>query len=84
MDCGGTGTHLVTVEEGEQQQADVGAVHVGVRHDDHAVVAQGVAVELDAAHAQSQRRYQRLARKGGRVREREEVWDQKAPVASKT
>ena len=27
-------------EEGEQQGADVGAVHVGIGHDDHLVIAQ--------------------------------------------
>ena len=34
------------VEEGQQQRADMGAVDVGVRHDDDLVVAQLVGVEL--------------------------------------
>ena len=34
------------VEEGQQQGADMGAVHVGVRHDDDLVVAQLLDVEL--------------------------------------
>ena len=33
-------------EEGEQQGADVGAVHVGIGHDDDLVIAQLVQVEL--------------------------------------
>ena len=37
--------HLA-VEEGEHQRADVGAVHVGVGHDDHLVVARLLDVEL--------------------------------------
>jgi 4'-phosphopantetheinyl transferase len=41
--------HL-SVEEREQQRADVAAVHVGVRHDDDAVVPQPREVEV-AAHA---------------------------------
>ncbi len=40
--------HLA-VEEGQQQGADVGAVHVRVGHDDDAVVAQLVGVEIVAA-----------------------------------
>jgi hypothetical protein len=40
--------HLA-VEEGQQQGADVRAVHVGVGHDDDAVVAQLVDVEVVAA-----------------------------------
>ena len=46
-------------EEGEQQRADVRAVHVRVRHDDDAVVAQLVGVELLAADAGAERRDQR-------------------------
>jgi hypothetical protein len=42
--------HLA-VEEGQQQRADVGAVHVRVGHDDDAVVAQLVGVEVVAARA---------------------------------
>ena len=37
--------HL-SIEEGEQQGADVGAVHVGIGHDDDAVIAQFVDVEI--------------------------------------
>ena len=40
--------HLA-VEEGEQQRADVGAVHVGIGHDDDAVVAQLGDVEVVGA-----------------------------------
>ena len=40
--------HL-TVEEGEQQSANVRAVDVGVGHDDDAVVAQFVDVEVVGA-----------------------------------
>ena len=36
------------VEEGEQQRADVGAVDVGVRHDDDAAIAELLGVELRA------------------------------------
>ena len=43
------------VEEGEQQRADVGAVHVRVGHDDDAVVAQLVGVELFLADAAAER-----------------------------
>src|SRR5205823_1416765 len=39
--------HL-TIEEGEQQRADVRAVDVGIRHDDDLVVAQLVGIELVA------------------------------------
>jgi uncharacterized membrane protein len=39
------------VEEGQQQRADVRAVHVGVGHDDDAVVAQLVDVEVVAVPA---------------------------------
>ena len=42
--------HLA-VEEGQQQGADVGAVHVRVGHDDDAVVAELVGVEVVTAHA---------------------------------
>src|SRR5215470_1775071 len=38
--------HHVTEEEREEQGADVGAVHVGVRHEDHLVIAQLGDVEL--------------------------------------
>ena len=38
----------LAVEEGQQQRADVGAVDVGVGHDDDLVVAQLVEVELVA------------------------------------
>ena len=34
------------VEEGEQERADVGTVHIGVGHDDHRVVAEGAEVEF--------------------------------------
>jgi hypothetical protein len=47
------------VEEGQQQRADVGAVDVGVGHDDDLVVAQLVDVELVAADAGAERRDQR-------------------------
>jgi hypothetical protein len=47
------------VEEGQQQRADVRAVHVGVGHDDDAVVAQLVDVEVFAADAGAQRGDQR-------------------------
>ena len=39
------------IEERQQQRADVGAVDVGVGHDDDAVVAQLVDVEVVAAGA---------------------------------
>ena len=42
------------VEEGQQQGADVRAVHVGVGHDDDAVVAQLVGVEVFSADARAQ------------------------------
>ena len=48
--------HHVPEEEREQQRADVGAVHVGVRHQDHLVVAELADVELLRADARSQRR----------------------------
>ena len=47
------------VEEREQQRADVGAVDVGVRHDDDLVVAQLRQVEVVAADAGAERRDQR-------------------------
>ena len=47
------------VEERQQQRADVGAVDVGVRHDDDLVVAQLVGVELLAADAGAERGDQR-------------------------
>ena len=43
------------VEEGQQQRADMGAVHVGVGHDDDLVVAQLVGIELLAPDAGAQR-----------------------------
>src|SRR3546814_20959832 len=45
-------------EEGEQERADVAAVHIGVGHDDDLVVAQLIDVELVATDAGSERRYQ--------------------------
>ena len=50
--------HL-TIEERQQQRADVGAIDVGVGHDDDLVVAQLVDVELFPANAGAQRRDQR-------------------------
>ncbi len=50
--------HLA-VEEGEQQRADVGAVHVGVGHHDDLVIAQLADIEFLAADAGAQRRDQR-------------------------
>jgi hypothetical protein len=47
------------VEEGQQQRADVGAVDVGVGHDDDLVVAQLLDVEVVAADAGAERRDQR-------------------------
>ena len=47
------------VEEGQQQRADVGAVDVGVRHDDDLVVAQLRQVEVVAADAGAERGDQR-------------------------
>ena len=49
--------HLA-VEEGQQQRADVGAVDVGVGHDDDLVVAQLVDVELFAADRRAERHHQ--------------------------
>ena len=46
-------------EEGEQQGSDVGAVDVGVRHDDDFVITQLVAVEFVLADAGAERRDQR-------------------------
>ena len=46
------GAHL-PIEEGEQQRGDMGPVHVGVSHDDNAVVAQFVDIELIAADARA-------------------------------
>ena len=46
-------------EEGQQQRADMGAVDVGVGHDDDLVVAQLVDVELVLADAGAQRGDQR-------------------------
>ena len=47
------------VEEGEQQRADMGAVDVGVGHDDDLVVAELGEVELVAADAGAERGDQR-------------------------
>ena len=41
-------------KESQQQGADVGAVHIGIRHDDDVVVAQPVGVELVVADAAAQ------------------------------
>src|SRR5690625_7797992 len=41
-------------EEGEQQGANVGTVHIRIRHDDDAVVAQLFNVELRLADATAQ------------------------------
>src|SRR5262245_64507587 len=41
------------IEKGEQQRADMGAVDVGVRHDDDLVVAQLLDVELVAPDARA-------------------------------
>ena len=46
-------------EEGEQQRADVGAVDVGVRHDDDLVIAQLVGVEFVLADRGAERGDQR-------------------------
>ena len=46
--------HLA-VEEGEQQRADMGAVDIGVGHDDDLVIAQLVGVEFLAADAGAER-----------------------------
>ena len=51
--------HL-TVEERQQQRADVRSVDVGVRHDDDAVVAQLLDVEILGADAAAERRDHRL------------------------
>jgi hypothetical protein len=50
----------VPVEDGEEQRADVRAVHVRVGHDDDAVVAQRGDGERLAAHAEPERRDERL------------------------
>src|SRR5438874_344745 len=49
----------LTIEEREQQRPDVRAVHVRVRHDDDAVIAQLVDVELVASYSAAQSRDQR-------------------------
>ncbi len=49
--------HLA-VEERQQQRADMRAVDVGIRHDDDAVIAQLVGVEVIAADAAAERRNQ--------------------------
>ena len=49
----------VAEEERQQQRADVGTVYVGVRHDDHAVVAQLLDLEIVAADAAPQSRHHR-------------------------
>ena len=46
-------------EKGEQQSADMRAVHVRIGHDDDLVVAQLVGVEVLAADAGAERRDQR-------------------------
>ena len=46
-------------EEGEQQRADMGAVDIGVRHDDDLVIAQLVDVEIVLADAGAERGDQR-------------------------
>src|SRR6185437_5092046 len=46
-------------EEGQQQRANVGAVHVRVGHDDDLVIAQLVGIELVAPDAGAERRDQR-------------------------
>src|SRR5713226_8113833 len=46
--------HLA-VEEGEQERADVGAVHVGVRHDDDLAVAKPRDVEVVLADSRAER-----------------------------
>jgi hypothetical protein len=38
---------LISVEEGEEQKANVRPVHVSVRHDDDAVISQSLDVEFD-------------------------------------
>ena len=50
--------HLA-VEEGEQQGADVGAVDVGIGHDDDAVIAQLIGVVIVLADAGAERGDQR-------------------------
>jgi hypothetical protein len=47
------------VEEGQQQGADVGAIDVGIGHDDDAVIAQLGDVEVLGADAAAQRGHQR-------------------------
>ncbi len=42
---------MVRIEEGDQQRGDVGAVHVGVGHDDDAVVAQVLFLEASSLPA---------------------------------
>src|SRR5258708_37068272 len=49
--------HL-TVEEGEQQRADMSAVDIGVGHDDDLVVTEFVGIELLAPNAGAERRDQ--------------------------
>ena len=44
----------LAIEEGHQQGGDVGTVHVGVCHDDHAAIAQTGSFEA-IAHAAAQR-----------------------------
>ena len=46
------------VKEGQKQRADVRAIHIRVRHDDDAVIAQLVRIELVAADTAAQRRDQ--------------------------
>ena len=51
---------LVTVEEGEQQGADVGTVHVGVGHDHDSVVTEVLHIEVLTLDPQAQGGDQRL------------------------
>ena len=55
------------VEERQQQRADVGAVDVGVRHDDDLVVAQLFEVEVVAADAGAERGDERADLLAGRA-----------------
>jgi hypothetical protein len=54
-----TSAGILPVEEREEQRADVRAVHVRVGHDDDAVVAQLLEVELVLADAGAERRDER-------------------------
>ena len=46
--CGDDAVYLIPEEEGEQEDTDVGTVHVGIRHDHDAVVPKSGGVELVA------------------------------------